>query len=331
MREVALYPLRLDPIYQYRLWGGRRLGHLLSGPFPDDGPIGEAWLLSDRDEHPSRIAEGPLKRSTIGQLMQRSPEQLMGKLAGRFTRFPLLLKFLDVRSRLSVQVHPSDAHKEFIPPGDTGKTEAWVVLEAGPGARIYAGLKPGADPAVIHQAIAGASLPAQLASFAPKLGDAVLVRAGTVHSLSNVVVFEAQENSDVTFRLYDWGHLDPKTGKGRPLQVQQAIACIDFKQGAIEPVTALIEETTPVLREKLVHSDRFDVTRISGQVPCVVGATGMPRAMVCLAGGGELEYAGSRYSFQKGDALLLPAVVGACSCQPHGAMTLLDISLPEVS
>jgi mannose-6-phosphate isomerase len=86
MREVALYPLRLDPIYQYRLWGGRRLGHLLSGPFPDDGPIGEAWLLSDRDEHPSRIAEGPLKRSTIGQLMQRSPEQLMGKLAGRFTQ-----------------------------------------------------------------------------------------------------------------------------------------------------------------------------------------------------------------------------------------------------
>ena len=132
----TLYPLRFEPIYQYRLWGGRRLANLLTAPLPGDGPIGEAWILSDRDDHQSRVANGPLKGRTIGQLREQFPEQLMGKLADRFPRFPLLLKFLDTHEMLSVQVHPSDAHADLLPAGETGKTEAWVVLEAGPESRI---------------------------------------------------------------------------------------------------------------------------------------------------------------------------------------------------
>src|SRR5271163_4108888 len=97
--QVPLYPLRFEPIYQYRLWGGRRLAGLLTAPLPD-GPIGEAWLLSDREDHPSLVAEGPLKGRTIAQLLEQSSEQLMGKLTGRFHRFPLLLKFLDAREML---------------------------------------------------------------------------------------------------------------------------------------------------------------------------------------------------------------------------------------
>ena len=108
MNQIPLYPLRFEPIYQYRLWGGRRLANMLTAPLPGDGPIGEAWLLSDRDDHPSLVANGPLKGRTIGQLLKQWPEQLLGQLAGRFRRFPLLLKFLDVRDTLSVQVHPSD-------------------------------------------------------------------------------------------------------------------------------------------------------------------------------------------------------------------------------
>ena len=143
MNQIPLYPLRFKPIYQYRLWGGRRLANLLSAPLPEEGSIGEAWILSDRNDHPSLVADGPLKGSTIAQLLEQSLKQLMGKLAGRFPRFPLLLKFLDVSKTLSVQVHPSDANIDLIPPGETGKTEAWVVLEAGRESRIYAGLKPG--------------------------------------------------------------------------------------------------------------------------------------------------------------------------------------------
>ena len=130
MDQISLYPLRFEPIYQYRLWGGRRLANLLSAPLPGDSPIGEAWLLSDRDDHPSRVAGGPLKGRSIAQLLHQWPEQMLGKLAGRFRRFPLLLKFLDVRDTLSVQVHPTDQQAQYIPAGESGKTEAWEIGRA---------------------------------------------------------------------------------------------------------------------------------------------------------------------------------------------------------
>ena len=232
----ALYPLAFEPIYQYRLWGGRRLADWLEAPLPGDGPIGEAWLLSDRDGHPSRVANGPLKGRTITQLMEQSRAEILGRLASRFQRFPLLLKFLDVREMLSVQVHPPDDKTDLIPQGDTGKTEAWVVLEAEPGSRIYAGLKPGTTAADLRS-LSQKTVNDHLASFTPSPGQTILITAGTVHALGDgVMVFEVQENSDVTFRLYDWDHIDPKTGQPRALQVDQALACIDFTQGAVEPV-----------------------------------------------------------------------------------------------
>jgi len=331
MNEIPLYPLRFDPIYQYRLWGGRRLANLLTAPLPGDGPIGEAWILSDRDDHPSLVADGPLKGRTIQQLLKQSSEQMLGTLAEHFGRFPLLLKFLDVQKTLSVQVHPSDAHKELIPVGDTGKTEAWVVLDKGSDARIYAGLKPDTTADVLRQAISNGTVENQLASFAPRLGDGVFIQAGTVHSLSDVVVFEVQENSDVTFRLYDWDHIDPKTGQRRPLQVDQAMACVNFTQGIIGPVIPQIEETKLAPWERLIHCDHFGIWRISGQFAFTAGAAGTCRVLVCTEGRGQLEHAGIDYLFGPGNVLLLPAVVGACACRPNGTVTLFEISLPEIS
>jgi mannose-6-phosphate isomerase len=328
--QVPLYPLRFDPIYQYRSWGGRRLENLLSAPLPDHEAIGEAWLLSDRDDFSSLVADGPLKGASIGHLLKQFPEQMLGSLARHFTRFPLLLKFLDVQKKLSVQVHPSDAHAELIPKGDTGKTEAWVVLEKGPEARIYAGLKPNATEDVLRQSLANETVENQLASFRPELGDGVFIRAGTVHSLSDVVVFEVQENSDVTFRLYDWNRVDPKTGQHRCLQIDQAMACTNFAQGEIGPVVPQVEEKTSAVREKLVHCDHFSVWRISGKSSFTVGKTATPRVIVCLAGRGHLNHAGTPHVLGKGDVLLLPAVVGACLCQPDEAITLLEICLPEI-
>lgn len=214
------------------------MADLLSAPLPGDGPIGEAWVLSDRDDHSSQVASGPLKGRTIGQLLEQSPEQLLGKLAQRYRRFPLLLKFLDAREMLSVQVHPSDAHTDLLPAGETGKTEAWVVLEAGTESRIYAGLKPGATAADLRRALANGTIADDLVRFTPKRGDGVFLPAGTVHSLGDdIVVFEVQQNSDVTFRLYDWGHVDAATGQPRALQVDQALACVDFADGAANLVS----------------------------------------------------------------------------------------------
>jgi mannose-6-phosphate isomerase len=330
MNQTSLTPLRFEPIYQYRLWGGRRLADVLTAPLPSDGPIGEAWVLSDRDDHQSLVADGPLKGRTIGQLLKQWPEQVLGKLAGRFRRFPLLLKFLDARDMLSVQVHPSDRQTNYLPAGETGKTEAWVVLEAGTESRIYAGLKPATTADNLRQAIANGAVAEHLVRFTPKPGDGVFLPAGTVHALGgDVVVFEVQQNSDVTFRLYDWDHVDTKTGQRRALQVDQAVACIDFAQGAIGPVAPVVEEVTPVLRERLFLCKHFGLWRLRGESPFTVGAAGMPRVLVCLAGDGQLEHDDATYAVGKGDVLLLPAVVGACVVRPRSAMSLLEMSLPE--
>jgi mannose-6-phosphate isomerase len=325
-----MYPLRFEPIYQYRLWGGRRLANLLAAPLPGDGPIGEAWILSDRPDHPSQVANGPLKGRTIGQLMEQCQEQLMGRLAGRFPRFPLLLKFLDAQQMLSVQVHPSDAHKDLLPAGESGKTEAWVVLEAGTDSRIYAGLKPGIDADDVRRALANGPLADILACFTPKAGDAVFIPAGTVHTLGGgVVVFEVQQNSDVTFRLYDWDHVDAKTGKPRALQVDQALASIDFENRAGGLVAPVVEATTPVKRERLFDCEQFRLWRLRGQLPFTVGAAGVPHVLVSIEGNGHVEYDGVAHEAGRGDVFLLPAVLGACTFQPQGAVNVLEIEIPE--
>ncbi len=329
MTKSALYPLRFEPIYQYRLWGGRRLADWLKAPLPSDGPIGEAWLLSDRDEHPSRVAEGPLKGRTIAQLIERAPKLVLGKLARRFRRFPLLLKFLDVQKMLSVQVHPSDCNADLIPEGETGKTEAWVVLEAEPASRVYAGLKPGTTAEDLR-ALSEHTANKYLTSFTPRRGQGILIEAGVVHSLGDgVVVFEVQENSDVTFRLYDWNHIDPKTGHPRALQVAKALACIDLMQGPVCPIAPVVETLQPAMRERLFDGSHFRLWRLRGEAPFAVGAPDEPRVLVCLEGVGSLEHDGADFTIEKGAVVLLPAAVGACRFRPEGPITLLDIAVPE--
>ncbi|MEO8339175.1 MAG: type I phosphomannose isomerase catalytic subunit [Nitrospirota bacterium] len=327
--QPALYPLRFEPIYQYRLWGGRRLAHFLTAPLPGDGPIGEAWLLSDREDHASVVADGPLKGRTLGQLLKQFPELMMGRLSGGFRRFPLLLKLLDARDTLSVQVHPSDIQTNCIPLGETGKTEAWVVLEVGAEARIYAGLKPHNSPDDLWRALKSGTVADHIASFRPEAGESVLIPAGTVHSLGDVVVFEVQENSDVTFRLFDWNHVDAKTGQPRPLQVDRAMACLDFSQVAIGPVSPIVDEVKPVFLERILACKHFEVCRFRGDAPFEVGASRTPQVLVCLAGDGHVEYEGDEYALRQGDVMLLPAEIGTCLCQPRGVVTLLEIFFPE--
>ena len=323
-----LYPLRFTPICQYRPWGGRRLAKLVSVPLPGDGPVGEAWLLCDREEHRSVVADGPLKGRTLTELLAQSPAEMMGTLAGRFDRFPLLLKFLDARDTLSVQVHPSDRQTRYLPTGERGKTEAWVVLETARECRIYAGLGSDTTADTLKASVINGTVSHQLACFTPKPGDAVLLPAGTVHTLGGLVVFEVQQNSDVTFRLYDWDHVDPRTGRRRPLHVAQALACIDFARGAVGPSVPVVETTAPVHRERLFACEHFTVWRLAGRAPFTVGATATPRILVCLAGSAVLTHGRATYPVAKGDVILLPASVGACSCKPGAGLALLEIALP---
>ena len=328
--QIHLYPIHFEPIYEYRIWGGRQLADLLTEPLPDNDPIGEAWVLSDREDHASLVADGPLKGQTIGQLMEKFPEQLMGNLAGKFDRFPLLLKFLDAHEMLSVQVHPSDMQKDFIPEGEHGKTEAWVVLKSGHESRIYEGLKSGTTAENLRQSIGNGSVENHLSYFTPKNGDAVFLPAGTVHTLGgDIVAFEVQQNSDVTFRLYDWNHIDAKTGKPRALQIDQAIACIDFTQVEKAPVIPVLEEQNSVMRERLFQCEYFRLWRLIGKLPFTVGEKDTPRVLVCIDGEGKLEHNNSSYTLRKGDVWLLPAIVGSCFFCPIETVSLLEIALTE--
>lgn len=330
MSHTLEYPLKFDPIYQYRLWGGRRLADLLGTPMPGDGPVGEAWILSDRADHPSLVANGALKGRSLTELLERFQKEVMGRLAGRFQRFPLLLKFLDAQQMLSVQVHPSDAKKALIPAGESGKTEAWVVVKAGEKSRICAGLNNGIDEADLRIAILNGKVADELSCFHPKPGDSVFLPAGTVHSLGgDIVVFEIQQNSDVTFRLYDWGHVDTKTGQPRALQVDQALASVDFGMHAGGLANPVLEATVPVCRERLFQCGHFRLWRLRGESTFEVGAAGVPHILVCIEGAGTIEHSGATYAARKGDVLLLPAILGVCNFQPQGRVNVLEIEIPE--
>jgi mannose-6-phosphate isomerase len=130
-------------------------------------------------------------------------------------------------------------------------------------------------------------------------------------------VFEIQQNSDVTFRLYDWDHIDPKTEKPRALQVDKAKACIDFSEGPVGRVTPMVESTTPVERESLSHCEHFWLWRLRGQSPFTVGGVDLPRVLVCVDGAGLVEYGGATYAVGKGDVFLLPVVIGKCVFRPR--------------
>jgi len=328
LADLPIYPLRFDPICQYRLWGGRRLADWINQPLPGEGPIGEAWLLSDREDNPSRVSDGPLKGQTIAELIQQSPAYLLGTLAARFQRFPLLLKYLDVAAMLSVQVHPSDAHPDLIPEGETGKTEGWVVLEAQPSSLIYAGLKPGCTVDDLRR-LSVTTVDDCLASFSPSVGQSVLVEAGTVHSLGRgVVVLEVQQNSDITFRLYDWDHIDPELHGPRPLQIEKALQCIDMEQGIVRSVTQNVESTKPVRRERLLDCSHFRMWRVVGSGASNVGIIDAPTILVCVLGMGAVEYGGHDFGMKAGAVILLPAAAGICRFRPDGDAELLEIVVP---
>lgn len=330
MRRAPLYPLRFEPIFKSMLWGGRRLPGFLNRPHPTDDPLGEAWVLSDVDGHPSRVIEGPLAGATLRELLAADHTRILGRASLINGRFPVLLKFIDARQELSVQVHPNDAQAARVMPGGNGKTEAWVVLDANPGtSRIYAGFRHGLSAEHFRTALIEKATPHTLHSFTPSPGDCVFLEAGTVHAIgADILLFEIQQTCDITYRLYDWDRVDVKTGKPRQLHVDEGLACSDFARGPCPPVRPAVESRAHGRREELVSCRYFGIERHTGWAPFRVGAAGVCRAVVCVGGGGELEWNGTQYPLSTGDVVLLPAEVGECVCAPAGEITILECGLP---
>src|SRR5437588_8024498 len=231
-------PLRFIPYLRPMIWGGRRLGEVLGKPLPGLSSYGESWEISDHALHHSVIATGPGAGQTLRQLMEQQRAGLLGGAAGRYPIFPWLIKFLDCSDRLSVQVHPNEASVRRLRPGEGSKTEAWFILQAAPGSRIYAGLLPGMNEARLRAALDAGSVADCLHQFEPRPGDCLFLPAGTVHAVGGgVLMAEVQQTSDATFRLFDWNRRDAQ-GRSRQLHVEEALACIDWHAGPVSPVRA---------------------------------------------------------------------------------------------
>lgn len=326
MDDVALYPLRFEPIFKDYLWGGRRLAAWFPAA-PPSGPLAEAWLVSDELSNPSRVAEGALKGQSLRDLMTRFGPRLLGRPAPANGRFPLLLKLLDAESALSVQVHPTDEKARETSPEAQGKTEAWVVLDAAPGACIYAGLNPGVDAARIRSSLRDKTMAACLHTFPAQPGDCVFLRAGTVHAIgAGLFIFEVQQTSDITYRLYDWDRVDARTGQSRPLHLEESLDCTNFDFGPCDPIRPIRESET---RHRLVACPYFRLWRHDACESFHLGAAHECRIVIAVAGSATVTHGNNEYRLRLGDPLMLPADVGICDCRPHGAVTILECGLPE--
>jgi mannose-6-phosphate isomerase len=326
----ALTPLRFTPIFKSAMWGGSALRAMFGAPASPD-PTGEAWVLSDHGDSPSVVADGPLAGTSLRRLIDEVPERLLGHKPEPGARFPLLFKFIHAREPLSVQVHPTDDKaRELEGPGAVGKTEAWVVIMADPAARVYAGLQPGVTPDRLRAAIRRGEVERLLYAHAPSAGDCFFLKAGTVHAIGGgLVLFEIQQTSDLTYRLYDWGRTDPRTGTPRELHIEKGLASVDFRAGPCRPVHPTDEIRGRVRLYPLVECEYFNLGRWDANVPFGAGTRGRCRVLVGTGGAATLRHADAIYPIGVGSVWLLPAEVGECEVVPHGSVTILECGLPD--
>ena len=318
-----LYPLTFEPIFQERVWGGRSLKSLFKKSLPPSQRIGESWEISDRPGAVSLISNGPLIGHDLHWLMENHAKELLGEVSDHDGRFPWLAKLLDANEDLSVQVHPPADIAPAL--GGEPKTEAWYIAHAKPGARLIAGLKRGTTRDNFEAKMYREDFPDCLHEMPSHGGDSIFIPSGRLHALgAGTVVFEIQQNSDTTFRVFDWNRtgLD---GQPRKLHIDKAIRSIDFTD--IEPhllpnvwdsttghsLQAIADEKS-VFRIDHVRLDLADIIPLPGQ--------GM-RMLAVTQGCITLDGANESLKLAIGQFALVPASVEAPVVQGDEAQFLL--------
>jgi mannose-6-phosphate isomerase len=237
-----------------------------------------------------------------------------------------LFKFLDCNRTLSVQVHPNDEQGAKLDPPDLGKTEAWVVLAADPGSKIYAGLKPGVTRDELSAAINEGTCETCLHEFEPQAGDCVFIKAGTVHALgAGLVIAEIQQASDTTFRLFDWNRVDA-AGKPRQLHIADSLGVTDYMRGPVDAQQPML--TGSPGRERLVDCDKFMLDRLTLTESQAVGGDERFHLLVPLAGAISVSGDAIAEPLTLGQTCLVPAAAGEVRLSPSGGGVVLDIYLP---
>jgi mannose-6-phosphate isomerase len=302
MANPTHQPLRFEPHFRSMVWGGRRLGRFLGKNLPGPGPFGESWEVSDHPSHNSLLATASNFGVGLRQLMLLHRRELLGPPADDFDRFPWLIKLLDACDNLSVQVHPDEDVVKKLNPGESAKTEAWLILDAEPNSRIYSGLKPGVGPAEFRKALTAGQVVDCLYSFVPSPGDFVFLPAGTVHALGGgILLAEIQQTSDATFRLFDWNRPGPD-GKPRALHIEESLACIHWDQGPVEPISAF------AARAVLNACPYFEIARLEAGKKIALGGRNQLQALIVKAGQGRFD---NGEFVMPGDVWILPAAMPA--------------------
>jgi mannose-6-phosphate isomerase len=329
MVQTNWSPLRFEPILKRLIWGGRRLGTVLRKPIGDESDYAESWELSDHRDDVSVVADGPLKGTTLRSLVREHADDLFGPGNDHLRQFPLLVKFLDAHQVLSVQVHPDDALGRRLV-DDNGKTEAWVILHAEPGALIYAGLNEGVSRGQFARAFETGEFEPLLHAFEARAGQCILIPAGTVHAIgAGVLLAEIQQMSDATFRVHDWNRVGPD-GKPRALHPDQALEATDFQAGPVRPLDPIARPIAGGTLEPLASSAYFRMERLTLVAPSQVGSPDRFTIVLGLEGESVIHKGteGRPETLKAGHTLLLPAALGVCSVEPRGSATILTCVVP---
>jgi mannose-6-phosphate isomerase len=318
MPDLAPLPpfLLLEPEYRDYVWGGQRLR-------PHVGLTAEAWVVFEGD----KVSNGPCQGARLAELAGQHGAALLGEKTVRQTgrRFPLLVKLLDCAQWLSLQVHPDDTQAEQIEgAGHFGKTEAWHVLEASPGAQIIAGVKPRVTGEALAEAIRNGTVERLSQYLTLQTGDTVFMRPGTLHALGpGLLIYEVQQTSDLTYRVYDWGR--PQTQKRR-LHIEQALK-VTRNDARVEPLPlpSLLdgEQTT------LCTSDYFSLAMLnSTSIPIALDTDGKSfHALTVIEGKVGLLAKGDCLELSRFDTVLIPAATGSYLLEPIGAFRALKASV----
>ncbi len=324
-----MYPLKFKPYLRTMVWGGEKIAPF-KGIYTTRNRIGESWEISAVEGHVSIVENGPLAGKTLTELMNEYGPALVGKkvFEKTGTEFPLLIKFIDAKDNLSVQVHPDDNMASRIRPGLKGKTEMWYVVGADKGARLLSGLTQEITPDEYEERVRDKSITDVLASHEIHPGDVFFLPAGRIHAIgAGAFVAEIQQTSDITYRIYDYGRLG-LDGKPRDLHIEQAKEAIDYTvypdyKTSYSPAR---NAETPLVNCKYFTTSLFDMDK-----PCSKNLSALDSFVVvmCVGGKGVLvdnEGDGSvhRLEISRGETLLVPATSSTVEFHPDGAMTCLS-------
>ncbi len=304
-----LYPLTFQPIFKERVWGGRKLEQLYQKALPPGVPIGESWEISDRPGDASVITNGPLAGRDLHWLMEHHAAEVLGPAGAGATRFPLLVKILDAREKLSLQVHPP-AHLAASLGGEP-KTEMWYVAEADPGADLFVGLKRGVTREEFERQLAAGTVADCFHRLTVRKDDAMFLPSGRVHALGGGnVIFEIQQNSDTTYRVFDWNRVG-LDGRPRDLHIPQSLASIDFAD--FEPrLNHNIYSKSPTFAVRFLVDDplfRVDACRVRRNQRFHITSDGA-QVLGVLHGRLGVKHGTTEVMLQAGQFVLLPASLG---------------------